>query len=61
MPTMFGTRAQPQRAGEKSLHPVYAQGLKLMSIGFLVDPDTPMVWRGPMVHGALSQFLEQVE
>ena len=61
MPTMFGTRARPQPAGEKSIHPVYAQGLKLMSIGFLVDPDTPMVWRGPMVHGALSQFLEQVE
>ncbi len=61
MPTMFGTTARPQPAGEKSIHPVYAQGLKLMSIGFLVDPDTPMVWRGPMVHGALSQFLEQVE
>jgi ATP-binding protein involved in chromosome partitioning len=61
MPTMFGTRARPQPAGEKSIHPVYAQGIKLMSIGFLVDPDAPMVWRGPMVHGALSQFLEQVE
>jgi ATP-binding protein involved in chromosome partitioning len=61
MPTMFGTSARPQPAGEKSIHPVYAQGLKLMSIGFLIDPDQPMVWRGPMVHGALSQFLEQVE
>ncbi len=61
MPTMFGTNARPQPAGEKSIHPVYAQGIKLMSIGFLIDPDQPMVWRGPMVHGALSQFLEQVE
>jgi ATP-binding protein involved in chromosome partitioning len=61
MPTMFGTNARPQPAGDKRIHPVYAQGIKLMSIGFLVDPDTPMVWRGPMVHGALSQFLEQVE
>ncbi|MBM3984582.1 MAG: Mrp/NBP35 family ATP-binding protein, partial [Planctomycetes bacterium] len=61
MPTMFGTSARPQPAGEKSIHPIYAQGLKLMSIGFLIDPDQPMVWRGPMVHGALSQFLEQVE
>lgn len=61
MPTMFGTSARPQPAGEKSIHPVYAQGLKLMSIGFLIDPDQPMVWRGPMVHGALTQFLEQVE
>ncbi len=61
MPTMFGTTARPQPAGDKRIHPVYAHGIKLMSIGFLVDPDTPMVWRGPMVHGALTQFLEQVE
>jgi ATP-binding protein involved in chromosome partitioning len=61
MPTMFGTSAKPQPAGGNRFHPVYAQGLKLMSIGFLVDPDQPMVWRGPMVHGALTQFLEQCE
>ncbi len=61
MPTMFGTNARPQPAGDKRFHPVFAHGLKLMSIGFLVDADTPMVWRGPMVHGALSQFLEQCE
>ncbi|HZM00102.1 MAG TPA: Mrp/NBP35 family ATP-binding protein [Planctomycetota bacterium] len=61
MPTMFGTTAKPQPAGGNRFHPVYAQGLKLMSIGFLVDPDQPMVWRGPMVHGALTQFLEQCE
>jgi ATP-binding protein involved in chromosome partitioning len=61
MPLMFGTSARPQPAGDKRIHPVYAHGIKLMSIGFLVDPDTPMVWRGPMVHGALTQFLEQVE
>ncbi len=61
MPTMFGTHAKPMPAGEDRIHPVFAQGIKLMSIGFLVDPDQPMVWRGPMVHGALSQFLRQVE
>jgi ATP-binding protein involved in chromosome partitioning len=61
MPTMFGTRDRPQPAGGNRIHPVFVQGLKLMSIGFLVDPDQPMIWRGPMVHGALSQFLEQVE
>lgn len=60
-PTMFGSTARPQPAGENRIHPVYVQGIKVMSIGFLVDPDQPMVWRGPMVHGALSQFLEQVE
>jgi ATP-binding protein involved in chromosome partitioning len=60
-PTMFGSTARPQPAGENRIHPVFAQGLKIMSIGFLVDADQPMVWRGPMVHGALTQFLEQVE
>jgi ATP-binding protein involved in chromosome partitioning len=61
MPTMFGTNARPQPAGGKNFHPVFAQGIKLMSIGFLVDPDQPMVWRGPMVHGALTQFMQQCE
>ncbi len=60
MPTMFATRARPEPVGKDRILPVEAQGLKLMSIGFLVDPDQPMIWRGPMVHGALSQFLEQV-
>ena len=45
LPTMFGTKARPQPAGDKRIHPVYAQGLKLMSIGFLVEADTPMVWK----------------
>ncbi|MGQ0551898.1 MAG: Mrp/NBP35 family ATP-binding protein [Planctomycetota bacterium] len=61
MPTMFGTSARPLPAGGNRFHPVFAHGLKLMSIGFVVDPDQPMVWRGPMVHGALTQFLEQCE
>jgi ATP-binding protein involved in chromosome partitioning len=61
MPTMFGTSAKPQPAGGNRFHPVYVQGIKLMSIGFFVDPDKPVVWRGPMVHGALTQFLEQCE
>jgi len=61
MPMMFGTSERPQAAGEKRIHPVEAHGIKLMSIGFLVDTDQPMVWRGPMVHGALNQFMEQVE
>jgi len=60
-PIMFGSTARPQPAGENRMHPVFAHGIKIMSIGFLVDPDQPMVWRGPMVHGAITQFLEQVE
>ena len=61
MPTMFGASGRPPAATEKTIHPMEAHGIKLMSIGFLVDPDQPMVWRGPMVHGALTQFMEQVE
>jgi ATP-binding protein involved in chromosome partitioning len=60
MPTMLGVNQRPQAVDEKRIKPVPAHGLAVMSIGFLVEPDTPMVWRGPMVHGALSQFLEQV-
>lgn len=60
VPTMFGVSGRPEPAGEKQIHPLKAHGISLMSIGFLVDPDTPMVWRGPMVHGALTQFMEQV-
>jgi len=61
MPTMMGAHGRPEPAGEKSIKPLVAHGIRLMSIGFLVDADTPMVWRGPMVHGALTQFLEQVD
>ncbi|GJM20311.1 MAG: iron-sulfur cluster carrier protein [Planctomycetota bacterium] len=60
MPTMFGASGRPEPVSDKLVKPLDAHGIKLMSIGFLVDPDTPMVWRGPMVHGALNQFLEQV-
>jgi ATP-binding protein involved in chromosome partitioning len=60
MPTMLGVNERPQPASDKTMHPVSAHGLSIMSIGFLVEQDTPMVWRGPMVHGALNQFLEQV-
>ena len=60
MPTMLGVNERPAPASEKTIKPVQAHGLLVMSIGFLVDQDTPMVWRGPMVHGALTQFLEQV-
>ena len=45
----------------KTMQPLEAFGLKVMSIGFLIDPDTPMVWRGPMVTSALNQMLTQTE
>ncbi len=60
LPRMLGESAKPgQRHGK--MIPIRAWGLQAMSIGFLVDPDTAMIWRGPMVMGALEQMMGQVE
>lgn len=50
---------QPDSIDGKTMDPIDAKGLQVMSIGFLVDPDKPMVWRGPMVTSALNQMLRQ--
>ncbi len=50
---------QPDSLDGKTMNPIQARGLQVMSIGFLVDPDKPMVWRGPMVTSALNQMLRQ--
>jgi ATP-binding protein involved in chromosome partitioning len=60
MPRMLGVSRRPDVRGER-LIPISAWGLKAMSIGFLVEEETPMIWRGPMVMGALEQMLGQVE
>jgi ATP-binding protein involved in chromosome partitioning len=60
MPRMLGIARKPEVKGERMIPPV-AWGLKAMSIGFLVEEETPMIWRGPMVMGALEQMLGQVE
>jgi ATP-binding protein involved in chromosome partitioning len=60
LPQMLGTREKPRATGGRII-PVSRWGLKAMSIGFLVEEETPMVWRGPMVMGALEQMLGQVE
>ncbi|MCS6932711.1 MAG: Mrp/NBP35 family ATP-binding protein, partial [Acetobacteraceae bacterium] len=60
LPQMLGTREKPRAVGQRIL-PVSRWGLKAMSIGFLVEEETPMVWRGPMVMGALEQMMAQVE
>jgi len=57
IPQMLGIQGQPESADGKSIEPMQAHGIQAMSIGFLVDVDTPMVWRGPMVTGALEQLL----
>ncbi|MGD9527823.1 Mrp/NBP35 family ATP-binding protein [Pseudonocardia sp.] len=56
IPQLFGMRRSPVVLGEKML-PVPAHGVALMSIGFFVADDQPVVWRGPMLHKALSQFV----
>jgi ATP-binding protein involved in chromosome partitioning len=56
-PTMLGISGTPQTKDGKSLEPMEGHGLQAISIGFLVDVDTPMVWRGPMVTQALEQLL----
>lgn len=59
-PHMLGLAGeQPTSVDGKTMQPLQAHGLQVMSIGFLVDPDQPMVWRGPMVTSALNQLLQQ--
>ncbi len=60
IPTMMDAAGQKPAVAEERLVPITAAGVKLISIGFLVDPDQPVVWRGPMVHGVVTQFLGQV-
>ncbi len=60
VPTMMGVEQLPPVKNEK-LVPAEAYGVKLMSIGFLVKPEQPLIWRGPMLHSAIRQFLTDVE
>lgn len=60
LPQMLGTKEKPRTSGQKII-PLSRWGLKAMSIGFLVDEETAMIWRGPMVMGALEQMMGQVE
>ncbi|HJM91203.1 MAG: Mrp/NBP35 family ATP-binding protein [Alphaproteobacteria bacterium] len=59
MPRMLGISGQPRSNGDK-LETMQGHGISCMSIGFLVDPDQPTIWRGPMVMGALEQLLGDV-
>jgi ATP-binding protein involved in chromosome partitioning len=60
VPTMMGVSQLPAPKNNR-LMPAEAYGVKLMSIGFLVKPDQPLIWRGPMLHSAIRQFLSDVE
>jgi ATP-binding protein involved in chromosome partitioning len=61
MPRMLGVTEKPESADGKMLKPIEKFGLKTMSIGYIVNEDTPMIWRGPMVSSALEQMLRDVE
>jgi len=60
-PTMLGIRGRPESQDGKTLEPMEGHGLQAMSIGFLIDVETPMVWRGPMVTQALEQLLSETK
>ena len=59
VPTMLGLSGRPDSPDGKSIEPMRAHGIEAMSIGLMVEQDTPMIWRGPMATSALTQLLEQ--
>ncbi len=59
-PKMFGVRGKPRLIGPRMLEPMERFGVQLMSIGFLVEEDSAMIWRGPMVIAAITQMLREV-
>ena len=61
VPLMMATHGAPQVTPERKIIPKQGHGLKLMSIGFLAGESAPVIWRGPMVHGIVRQFLADVE
>ena len=60
IPRMFGVQVRPPVTPDRKIQPFEAGGVKIMSIGFFVEEDSAVVWRGPMLHKALTQFLEDV-
>lgn len=61
MPRLLHISGRPETVSGRVLKPMEGYGLKVMSMGFLVDEETPMIWRGPMVMSALTQMLREVE
>src|SRR6202142_798845 len=61
VPIMLGTLEQPKATADHRIFPVDALGLKMISMGLLNPGDKPMVWRGPMLHSVITQFLRSVE
>ncbi|HEX8816916.1 MAG TPA: Mrp/NBP35 family ATP-binding protein [Terriglobales bacterium] len=61
VPLMLGVNGQPRMVGENRIEPLEAYGIKVISVGFLNPGDKPVIWRGPMLHSIVRQFLGQVE
>jgi ATP-binding protein involved in chromosome partitioning len=61
LPKLLAIKEKPQTIGGTKLKPIERYGLSVMSIGFLIDEETPMIWRGPMVMSAITQMLREVE
>jgi ATP-binding protein involved in chromosome partitioning len=61
VPLMLGVSGQPRMVGENRIEPLEAHGLKVISVGFLNPGDKPIIWRGPMLHQIMRQFLGLVE
>ena len=61
LPKLLAIKEKPQTIGGNRLKPIERYGLTVMSIGFLIDEETPMIWRGPMVMSAITQMLREVE
>jgi ATP-binding protein involved in chromosome partitioning len=61
IPRMLNVGGKPESTEEKKLIPLERHGLKIMSMGFLIPEDTPMIWRGPMVHSAITQLFKDVQ
>src|SRR5512143_4088502 len=61
LPKLLAIKEKPQTIGGTRLKPIDRYGLTVMSIGFLIDEETPMIWRGPMVMSAITQMLREVE
>jgi ATP-binding protein involved in chromosome partitioning len=61
VPIMLGTSQEPQATQDKQIIPVQVNGLKMISMGLLNPGDKPMIWRGPMLHSVITQFLRSVQ
>lgn len=61
VPLMMGVNRQPEVLGENRIAPLTNHGVKVISVGFISPGDKPLVWRGPMLHSIIKQFLQQVE